>query len=447
MQNNIFNWAIDKYLGKFLEINKDELKVSLWSGELEMSNVKIKQEIFTTMNLPYFELVNGYIGRIKLNVSLPRFYLYPIKMVVEKVFFHAKQKKLETINKKVEIQNMEAYKDEQLLSMEELSNEVKNLKKEGGSGYLDKIINNLEIEIKDICIRFDDDLSYNLIPFTFGLLLKNLKIKTVDENFAEAEEGQTIPIGEINRKILKMENFSIYLDTYENEKKLVPYESKIVNTEATEVKEEKMIKFLGPMLDYYKYCISETEIHINERNSHQYLNYNSGFLIKLAMNQNLKNGKPQYSADCILDKILMSMSLVQIKAVMKLLAYQDLNSKYQIGLAKEYYTKVLTENEKLSYTEDYIEYYKAKYGEKKNENDVKKIEPKIREVEKGLKYDDIQIMREAAEYKLFHNSEIDKIDEQITKLEGGSGFWSFFSSGPTEEQKKEIEELKEKKKK
>ena len=93
MTTSIFNWAIDKYLSKFLEINKEELKVSLWEGKLEMSNVKIKPEIFTTMNLPYFELVNGYIGKIKLNVSLPRFYLYPIKMVVEKVFFHAKQKK------------------------------------------------------------------------------------------------------------------------------------------------------------------------------------------------------------------------------------------------------------------------------------------------------------------------------------------------------------------
>ena len=45
-----------------------------------------------------------------------------------------------------------------------------------------------------------------------------------------------------------------------------------------------------------------------------------------------------------------------------------------------------------------------------------------------MKYEDIQIMREAAEYKLFHNSEIDKIDEQISKLEGGGGgFWGFFS--------------------
>ena len=203
MTSSIFNWAIDKYLSKFLEINKDETKISLWNGSVEMSNVKIKPEIFTTMNMPYFELVNGYVGKIKLVVSLPRFYLYPIKVVVEKVFFHARQKKLESINKKVEIQNMEAYKDSKLLSMEELANEVNNLQAEGGSGYLDKIINNLEIEIKDICVRFDDDLSYNLIPFTFGLLLKNLKISTVDKNFKEAEEGKTIPIEEIGRKLFK----------------------------------------------------------------------------------------------------------------------------------------------------------------------------------------------------------------------------------------------------
>ena len=183
MSSSIFNWAIDKYLSAFLEIDKDKTKVSLWSGEVEMSNLKIKPEIFTTMNLPYFELVNGYVGKIKLIVSLPRFYLYPIKVVVEKVFFHAKQKKLETINKKTETENMETYKKNKLQSMEELANEVNNLKQEGGAGYLDQIINNLEIEIKDICVRFDDDLSYNLIPFTFGLLLKNLKIRTVDNNY------------------------------------------------------------------------------------------------------------------------------------------------------------------------------------------------------------------------------------------------------------------------
>ena len=447
MTSSIFNWAIDKYLSKFLEINKEQTNVSLWNGLVEMYNVKIKPDIFTTMNLPYFELVNGYIGKIKLNVSLPRFYLYPIKMVVEKVFFHAKQKKLETINKKVEIENMEAYKKTKLQEMEELSNEVNNLKTEGGPGFMDKIINNLEIEIKDICIRFDDDLSYNLIPFTFGLLLKNIKITTVDEYFREAKEGETIPIGEVNFKLLRMQNFSIFLDTFEEEKKLVKFDSRIVDNEATQVNDEKLTKFLGPMLDYYRYCLSETEVYINDRNAHQYLNYNSGFNIKLTMNKNLKNGSPQMTLDCQLDKILMSMSLVQIKAAMKLLAYQDLNSKYQLGLAKEYYVKAINENDKITYTEKYIEYYKAKYGVKKNEKQAKKIEPDLQKIEDGLKYEDIQLMREAAKYKLFHNSEVDKIDEQIKKLQGGSGFFSFFSSGPNEQQKKEIQKLNEQKQK
>ena len=34
---------------------------------------------------------------------------------------------------------------------------------------------------------------------------------------------------------------------------------------------------------------------------------------------------------------------------MKLLAYQDLNSKYQLGLSKEYCVKNLNEYEKLKY--------------------------------------------------------------------------------------------------
>ena len=56
-------------------------------------------------------------------------------------------------------------------------------------------------------------------------------------------------------------------------------------------------------------------------------------------------------------------------------------------------------------------------------------------------------MREAAKYKIFHDSEVDKIDEKIKKLQGGGGFFGFFSSGPNEEQKKEIRALNEQKKK
>ena len=447
MTSSIVNWIVDKYLSNILEINQEETNASLWSGEFEMSNLKIKPEIFTNMNLPYFELVNGYVGKMKISLSLPRFYLYPIKVEIDKVFFHAKQKKLETLNKKTEIENMEYYKNSQLQSLEELTNEVNNLQNEGTPGMTSQIINNLEIVIKDICIRFDDELSYNLIPFTFGLLLKNLKIKTVDKDLNEAEEGETIPFGEINHKKVEMNNLSMYMDTYENEGKLMDFYNKIIESEKTEVQDDKIKTFLGPLLPYYRYCLSEMNEHIDNPKSHQYLVYNLGFLLKLSMNENLKNGNPQYAVDIKLNNILMSMSLVQIKAAMKLLAYQDLSAKYQLGLSKEYYVKVIDESEKMNYIENYVEYFKAKYGSNKNEQQANLLKPALTQVENGLKYEDIQIMRDAAKYKMFHDKEIDKIDEKIQQLQGGSGFWSFFSSGPTEEQKKEIEELEKQRQK
>ena len=111
MTSNIINWIIDKYLSNILEINKEQTKSSVFSGEIEMSNLKIKREIFAILNLPYFELVQGYVGRLKIKVQLPRFYLYPIKVEVDKVFFHVKQKALISLNKETEIKNLEIYKN------------------------------------------------------------------------------------------------------------------------------------------------------------------------------------------------------------------------------------------------------------------------------------------------------------------------------------------------
>jgi len=45
MSKSIINWVIDKYLSNILEINKEQTKSSIWSGVVEMSNLKIKPEI------------------------------------------------------------------------------------------------------------------------------------------------------------------------------------------------------------------------------------------------------------------------------------------------------------------------------------------------------------------------------------------------------------------
>ena len=112
---------------------------------------------------------------------------------------------------------------------------------------------------------------------------------------------------------------------------------------------------------------------------------------------------------------------------MKLLTYQDLNSKYQLGLSKEYFVKSLNEDEKLKYIDNYINYINLKYGVRKMKKKAEKIKPILTQFENKLKYEVIQNMREAARFKMSHNKGIDDIDEQIKQLKG-KGIKGFFSN-------------------
>ena len=188
MASGIINWIIDKYLNNILEINKDLTKSSLLTGEIQMANLKIKPEIFTLLNLPFFELVHGYVGKLRIKMKMPRFHLHPIRVEVEKVFFHAKQKKLSNINKESEIKFMEGFKNTQLQGLEDFKNQINSIQDESNPNMLSRIINNIEINISDICIRFDDNISYELTPFCFGILIKNIKMNSVDQEFNDLEE-------------------------------------------------------------------------------------------------------------------------------------------------------------------------------------------------------------------------------------------------------------------
>ena len=210
---------------------------------------------------------------------------------------------------------MEGYKISQLQGLEEFKNEVNNYQDEVNPNMLSKLINNIEIDINNICIRFDDEISYSLTPFCFGILLKNIKFKTVDKDFKEVEGKYSLPFEEINNKIVKMESFSIFLDTFENEGKLVTYDKRIVDTQNTEISDEKFKNFLGPMLDYYRYCLSETYEHIYNYSAHNYILFNLGFLLKVSINENLKNGKPKITVDCQIDEIKMELSMQQVIGV------------------------------------------------------------------------------------------------------------------------------------
>ena len=91
-----------------------------------------------------------------------------------------------------------------------------------------------------------------------------------------------------------------------------------------------------------------------------------GLVLKTALNENTKNGKPKAFAQCDLQEVTTCISIQQIFVLFKLLAYINLNSLYRDGISKDFYTKELSEEEK----QDYDDRHKTKYAAHAAENRI-----------------------------------------------------------------------------
>ena len=424
MTSSIINFIFDNFLSSFVEIDTSKTNVSLLTGLIEMQNVKIKESIFKQVDLPYFELVHGYIGIIRIEMQMPLFFEHPIKVLVDKIFFHAKQKTLENIKKEDAIANMEDQKKKQLQAQEDIRaqiNEVRQQNREAGkkdnkppdAGLVQKIVGNITIDINDIVFRFDDEISNPAIPYSLGIILEKILIRsTANDYIVPKNQDVNIPYDGFNHKVLIIDNFSIFLDTYSNASEL-EY-TKLISPMVSEKIPSQLVQFLGMELrDYYTYCMSEVYVHSRKFDSHQYLLHKFDLLIKVSINDNIQNLKPQTTASISIPQIMLAISLKQIKCVLKVLAYINLNTLYSAGIAKEYYNKELKEVEKKQYVEAYANYFQDKYVEKKNVN----LPAICLGFEDHLPYEQIQKMRSAALKKVDYITKIEDVENRIKNEE------------------------------
>ena len=409
MTSSLMNFLIEKYLSNFVEIDTSQTKASIFSGIINLKNLKIKSEIFETINLPYFEVIHGYIGSMTIKLKMPRFYKYPINVQIEKVFIHIRQKNIDKKLKEEAIKSMEEYKRKLLLNEEELRQKWETVDNEE-SGIFLQIINDLQIEIREVIFHYDDTISYKEVPFTLGILLNKIMIRSANEDYVVDENiKETITYQEINYKVFNIDNFSIFLDCFENIGSF--------NTQTLSVIADKKLSSTNLFFDetnindYFSFCMKELNVYSKNKNSHQYILFKMKLNVNILINNNyLKNNLPQYKVSINLPALNIRFTLKQIKTIFKVMAYYNLNKLYQNGIAKEYYLKKLDNEEINLYIEKYTKYYKEKFLEK-NENVT--FPPELLEVENTLSFDDIIKMRRIVYKKLDNVNDCLKIKREI----------------------------------
>ena len=376
--SSLINFIFDNFLSSIVEIDKSKTNVSLFSGEILLENLKIKDEIFQNLNLPFIEVVHGYVGILHINLKMPFFYDHPIDVLIDQIFFHARLKNINKLDKEETIKNMEEFKRNQLLKAEQILAQIENVKKENkenekkksdgdkkSPGLVQKIINNLRVEINDVVFKFDDEISYPEIPYSVGIILESVYIRSTRKDFLiPKNKDEIIPYEEINFKLIAVDNFSIYMDCFDNKEEL-DFE-RLISNKITKKIDINLRNYLKDQLGFYTYCMSEVYDHSRKFGSHQYLLHQLDLSIKLALNDNVNNGEPKITAKVSLPQILLGISLKQIRTALKVVAYINLSTLYQRGISKEYYNKELSQNEKRAYIDGYVSYFQSKYLNNEN---------------------------------------------------------------------------------
>lgn len=211
MFEGIITNILNKVLGDFIEgIKSDQLSISLLSGDVELFNLSIKPDILDNMPLP-FKLKYGKVGRIFVDVPVTSILSSPLKIEVSEIFMLVEPKKVEEWNEQVIVDAFIKSTQSSLENLEEYFRgklELQNSEPGMASNMVNKIIDNIQIDIRNIYLRFEDSISNPKMPYVMGVCLEAIQLYTCDNTWSRA----FVTGKDISLKMAKITNFQMYLN-------------------------------------------------------------------------------------------------------------------------------------------------------------------------------------------------------------------------------------------
>ncbi|XP_047340404.1 uncharacterized protein LOC124943990 [Impatiens glandulifera] len=206
-------YLLQRYLGNYVKgFNKEALKISVWKGNVELTNMQLKPEALNALKLPV-KVKAGFLGSVKLKIPWSRLGKEPVVVSLDQIFLLAEpatqvegstEDAVQEIRKnRIKETEMKLLETKQLMTSE--------LNKTWLGSLIDTIIGNLKLSITNIHIRYEDCESNLGHPFAAGITLEKLSAVTVDDNGKETfVTGGAL---EQIQKSVELEQLAVYLDS------------------------------------------------------------------------------------------------------------------------------------------------------------------------------------------------------------------------------------------
>ncbi|MFS8029949.1 putative vacuolar protein sorting-associated protein [Helianthus anomalus] len=206
-------YLLQRYLGNYVRgLSKEALSISVWQGNVELTNMQLKPEALNALKLPV-KVKAGFLGSVKLKVPWSRIGQEPVLVYLDRIYLLAEPETQvegysEDVVQKTKKSRIHEMEMKMLESRRILTTEMNT---SWLGSFINTIIGNLKLSISSIHIRYEDLESNPGHPFAAGVTLEKLSASTVDDSGKEAfVTGGAL---EQLQKSVELERLAVYLDS------------------------------------------------------------------------------------------------------------------------------------------------------------------------------------------------------------------------------------------
>ncbi|XP_061177627.1 intermembrane lipid transfer protein VPS13A-like [Saccostrea echinata] len=450
---------INEYIGEFVEnINQDNLKYSVLGGNVELKDLVLKpRAVVDFLTLQFgkeqaFEVKVGHLDYIRL--SIPWGNLFggtEVRLELDGLYILLSPVTMDSYNKQ-RVEEMEhKLKQAMLKALDPSVLQKVSKEAEKHPGLFEKIgkyiLNNIQIKISNVHIRYEDTVSNPGTPFAAGGILGGLYIFTTNDRWEEVELDST---AKILHKLGKVSDFSLYWNSRVSSSDLVGGKNLVQSGDwksllkqsirSKVISKDKFSSVLTPFtaeakvilynVDDYKMPKLYIQLSIGDataRVSHkQYLSVTRWleFSKRLEVNRRYRKFRPT----------------VSVKKNPKSWWRYAYDSVVEFNIKPYMWPQI------VKYKQDYVKYWQV-YKQHLESPKDQRIKQKVEQLEKSM--DVTNILRARTEARLKFKEETGERErrrkeelkrKQEEKKKAGGGWFSWFWGG-TEEEEESLDDL------
>lgn len=286
---------LNRFLGMYVKnFDPTQLKVGIWSGDVKLRDLELRREALDQLKLP-INVVEGHLGQLTLVIPWSNLRGAPVKVFIEDVFLLASPKEEAAYDPEEEDRRKQRLKMEKLDSaellkernQEGLSKEEQKKSQSFTESLVTKIVDNLQVTVKNIHVRYEDSISAPGHPFALGA--------TLEEFSAVSTNGQWAPTfiqnaSDTTHKLATLAALAVYWNT----------DSELLGS-GREVSEADELVPHDEMLRKFKAMISNSAGATGS--SHQYILKPVSGQAKIELDKSGDTYTPKFKANLLFDEI------------------------------------------------------------------------------------------------------------------------------------------------